>query len=111
MIPDRFLIKTCQAIYTHMSLNILNMLSFTPRYIIWWQLSDMSSEVICMCENMFKLISSSSHLEGDDRLKRQTNSTRWCKKCDLSEEAHVIRCVMRCPTFQESRVHMLEGTV
>ena len=79
-------------------LGILNKVFFTTRYISWWQLSGTTPELIGLCENMIKIVSRCSLLKCDDvRLKKLTNSTRWCKLCDHAEDENILHCVMQCP--------------
>ena len=88
---------------------ILNGLCHPPNYLSWWQLSDTLPELICICEDMVKIVCRCSLLKCDDvRLKGLTNSARWCDLCDLAEEENIFNCIMQCPSFHQTRIYVLE---
>ena len=69
-------------IRSHESLMIIECLCLTPRYLVWWELSDIFPDRMGTCEIMAKLVCQCSLLKADDiRLKNLTASNRWCDFC------------------------------
>ena len=53
-------------------------------YLPWWSMSDKEPNMMCICENMVKLICHASRLRCDDiRLKGQSHSHLACSECDM----------------------------
>ena len=44
---------------------------------------------------------------GDVRLRRLTNSSRWCARCDLAEEENANYVQIQCSAYQKTRNDIL----
>ena len=53
-------------IRSHKSLELLNKVCHTPRYLIWWEISDLFPERMGSCEVMAKILCRCSMLKADD---------------------------------------------
>ena len=94
-------------IKSHESLSVLDRVCHSPRYLVWWELSDMFPDQMGICEIMAKLLCRCSILKSDDvRLKSLTQSNRWCDRCDLSNVEDVRHLVLYCPLTQSIRDRM-----
>ena len=96
-------------IRSHESLMIIERVCHTPRYLVWWELSDIFPDKMGTCEIMAKLVCRCSMLESDDlRLKNLTASNRWCELCEMSEVEDVRHLILNCSGTQETRDLMFE---
>ena len=85
-------------IRSHESLMIIERVCHTPRYLVWWELSDIFPDKMGTFEIMAKLVCRCSMLKSDDlRLKNLTASKRWCEFCELSEVEDVRHLTLNCP--------------
>ena len=96
-------------IRSHESLMIIEHVCHTPRYLVWWELSDIFPDKMGICEIMAKLVCRCSMLKSDDlRLKNLTASNRWCELCEMSEVEDVRHLILNCSGTQETRDLMFE---
>ena len=96
-------------IKSHASLMIIDYVCHTPRYLVWWELSDIFPDKMGSCEIMAKLVCRCSILKADDfRLKNLTASNRWCDFCDLPEVEHAKHIILNCPGTRDLRNRMFE---
>ena len=91
----------------HKSLELINSICSTSRYLIWWQLSDKFHSLLKDCETMAKLICHSSLLRTDDvRLKRLPIAYKFGPLCDHGAMDDSFHMVMQCPALQPNRTSM-----
>ena len=72
--------------------------------LIWWQLSDMSPEMMIFCETMSKLVCKASKLKSDDyHYKNDAVNRPYCELCpDLAIE-NVEHLLIHCPSLRNER--------
>ena len=89
---------------SHESLLLIEKVCHTPRYLVWWELSDIFPDKMGMCEIMAKLVCRCSMLKADDlRLRNLTVSYRWCEFCQFSEVEDAKHLILNCPETQSQR--------
>ena len=94
-------------IKSHASLMIIDYVCHTPRYLVWWELSDIFPDKMGSCEIMAKAVCRCSILKADDcRLKNLTASNRWCEFCDLLEVEDAKHMILNCPGTSDLRNRM-----
>ena len=94
---------------SHESLMIIDSVCHTPRYLVWWEISDIFPDKMGICEIMSKLICRCRMLKSDDfRLRNLNASYRWCEHCDLLEVEDIRHMVLRCPSTRETRELMFK---
>ena len=91
---------------SHESLMLLDLICHSPRYLVWWSISDKHPEYMGDCEVMAKLICKCS-MTDDIRLKNTHASERWCEFCNLHELEDARHLVLRCQAFQSTREAMI----
>ena len=111
MIWDRAwsLEDTYWRIETHLKreLDILSEVNHSPRYSIWWTLSDNDHSCTYFCKTMARLTCHASLLKSDDlRLKSQSMAAKMCSMCDLTAVENVSHLDMQCPKLEIERANM-----
>ena len=82
--------------------DLLMKICSTSRYLPWWELSDISPDMIGICETMSRLICHASRLKSDDlRLKGCSPCTRVCSNCDMFVIEDLFHVIMQCPHNEE----------
>ena len=93
---------------SHESLILIERVCHTPRYLVWWELSDIFPDKMGMCEIMSKLVCRCSLSKADDvRFKNLTASHRWCEQCELCEVEDAKHLILYCPETQGLRDVMM----
>ena len=93
---------------SHESLILIERVCHTPRYLVWWELSDIFPDKMGKCEIMSKLVCRCSLLKADDvRLKNLTAFHRWCEHCELCEVEDAKHLILNCPETQSQRDEMM----
>ena len=96
-------------IETHLKreLDILSEVNHSPRYSIWWTLSDNNHSCTYICETMARLTCHARLLKNVDlRLKSQSMAAKMCSMCDLAAVENVSHLVMQCPKLEKERANM-----
>ena len=111
MIWDRAwsLKDTYWRIETHLKreLDILSEVNHSPRYSVWWTLSDKDNSCTYFCETMARITCHASLLKIDDlRLKSQSMAAKLCTICDLASVEDVSHLVLQCPKLEKERATM-----
>ena len=77
--------------------------------MVWWDIANLRSDLIPMCEIMARLVCRASELKSDDfSTKNQTHSIRTCSLCDAFCEENVKHLIMQCNFNQGIRSHMMD---
>ena len=80
------------------NMDLIQMVSPTLRYSVWWSIADMDQQYMRRCEIMVKLLCHASLLKGDDgRLRRKPFGSRSCVSCELAAYDCAKHLVMECP--------------
>ena len=88
---------------------LVDRICYTPRYLVWWELSDIFPNKMGMCEIMAKLVCRCSLLKADDlRLRNLSVSYRWCECCESHEVEDAKHLILNCPETQILRDDMME---
>ena len=78
-------------------------------YMVWWQLSDIATDMIKVCECIAIILCHTSLLKCDDyRLKDQPPSGRICELCDLYANENIHHLLMQCPGIYNEQLDMHE---
>ena len=77
--------------------------------VVWWDIANLRSDLIPMCETMSKLVCRASELKSDDfNTKNQTHSVRACSLCDNFYEENVEHLILQCAFNHDIRSLMME---
>ena len=90
------------------STKYLSATSSTVRPLIWWQLSDISHDMMASCETMSKLVCRASKLKSDSyQYKNNAINRPYCDLCDAYAIENVEHLIMHCTSLTERRDTML----
>ena len=75
--------------------------------LVWWQIGDMSKEMMVSCETMSKLVCRASELKCDSyRYKNNPVNPPYCDLCENFAVENAEHILMHCPYFNEKRMSM-----
>ena len=84
--------------------DLINLVTPSPMYSIWWMISDIHQDFMRRCETMVRILCHTSLLKCDDvKLIGSTFSDRSCILCNNEGYEDIRHIIMQCPAQTELR--------